>query len=152
MEKTRKFSILLCCLLVFISVFVFVGCSGDKDFDNDSNSSSSSTVRTVKLTDRNISNYLGIKYSVEKTPYESNTQTKYVNHEYSAETYSLNKSSYTFKNVVVVIGVSGNTEQNSLSSDGYGSFYFINHGPIRSTMTPHKPSFKKVISGYVEIR
>lgn len=132
-------------VFVFSCLFVFTSCDDKETSTNDGSNAES----RIQLTVNNISNYLGIRYDVEKTKYNSNTIANYVNHEYEVETYSL--GNYNFVNLVIEIGVKGASDQNSISSDGYGSFFFVRNGPLQPSMSPSRPTVKRVVSGYVEI-
>lgn len=151
MEKTKRKNILISLFLVVTlllsCIFLFAGCDdGDSSVDGGSDTT---TGTRVQLTVNNISQYLGIRFHVEKTKYNSNTIASYVNHEYDVETYSL--GDYRFVNLVIEIGVRGASDQSSVSSDGYGSFFFVRNGPLLPSMSPSRPTVKKVVSGYVEI-
>ena len=152
MEKIKNKNIYLCLflavILLFSCVFLFTGCGDNNDTSTDGDTDTSSVTR-IQLTVNNISRYLGINYSVEKTKYNSNTIANYVNHVYSVETYSLGE--YRFVNLVIEIGVTGAKDQNRISENGYGSFFFVRNGPLQPFMSPTRPVVKRVVSGYVEV-
>ena len=150
------FKKLVCFVIIFaslcISLFCFAGCNTDSNNQNTSQPPSSQT-RRVKLTTSNVNYYISFHYSVNKTPYNSNTTTKYVNHEYTVWT-SRTGVNYTFENVVIGISYSKSVsrgELRTLSINGSATFNFKRTGPIFEFQEPNEPVIVSVQSGYVVI-
>ena len=143
--KLKKIISSILCFFIISSCLVFCGCGSEEGDEGDNENN----VEVVTLTLKNIETYLAIGYTVEKTEYRTTQYSKYVNHEYTANTYSKDEK-YRFKNLKVKIGAGNGSATNDVDSSGKGSFFFINNGPISSYTTPHTPKFLQVVSGTVE--